>query len=171
MQGALRIRRAAVVEAASLSELAMRSKALWGYDARFMAMCRDELTVQPAAIESGEVWVAESDGMVVGLLELVPDDGVEIQSADVRLIFVEPAHVRSGIGAALWRHAEARARVLGAATLTLDADPYAVPFYERMGMSVVGESPSGSIPGRMLPRLEKSLCASDELRRVAGGKQ
>jgi GNAT superfamily N-acetyltransferase len=135
----------------------MRSKALWGYDARFMAMCRDKLTVQPAAIEAGEVWVAENDGTVVGLLELVPEGGSEIRSAEIRLIFVEPAHARSGIGKALWRHAEARARALGADRLTLDADPNAVAFYRQMGMRVVGSSPSGSIPGRLLPRMAKRV--------------
>jgi GNAT superfamily N-acetyltransferase len=73
------------------------------------------------------------------------------------MIFVEPRLVRSGVGRVLWRHAEERARAHGAARLTLDADPNAVPFYERMGLRIVGQSPSGSIPGRMLPRMEKEL--------------
>ena len=144
----------------------MRSKALWGYDAAFMAMCLEELTVQPDAIEAGEVWVAEESDAIVGLLEIVPEG----RAAELRLIFVEPGAVRSGVGRALWRHAEKRARAHGAKTLALDADPNAVPFYERMGMRVVGEEPSGSIPGRMLPRMEKSLavdkpsCAGPPLR-------
>ena len=133
----------------------MRSKALWGYDAAFMAMCLEELTVQPDAIEAGEVWVAEESDAIVGLLEIVPEG----RAAELRLIFVEPGAVRSGVGRALWRHAEKRARAHGAKTLALDADPNAVPFYERMGMTIVGEEPSGSIPGRMLPRMEKRLTA------------
>lgn len=36
-------------------------------------------------------------------------------------------------------------------------DPFAVAFYEAMGMRITGESPSGSIPGRMLPRMERRL--------------
>jgi GNAT superfamily N-acetyltransferase len=149
----LRIRRAERAEADALTDLAMRSKALWGYDAAFMAMCLEELTVQPDAIEAGEVWVAEESDAIVGLLEIVPEG----RAAELRLIFVEPGAVRSGVGRALWRHAEKRARAHGAKTLALDADPNAVPFYERMGMRVVGEEPSGSIPGRMLPRMEKRL--------------
>ncbi len=151
----LSIRRARLEEAAALTDLAMRSKALWGYDDVFMAACLAELTVQPAAIEGGEVWVAERDGAIVGLLEVVPEDG----RAELRLIFVEPGCARSGIGRALWDHAEMRARAHGAQRLALDADPNAVPFYERMGMQVVGESPSGSIPGRMLPRMAKDIAA------------
>jgi len=149
----LSIRRARVEEAAALTELAMRSRAHWGYDDAFMAACLDELTVQPAAIERGEVWVGEEAGAVAGLLELVPDR----EEAEVRLIFVAPERIGSGVGASLWRHMEIRAVELGVARIGLDADPNAVPFYERMGMRVVGESASGSIPGRMLPRMRKDI--------------
>lgn len=133
----------------------MRSKAAWGYDAAFMALCLPELTVQPAAIAAGEVWVAEEGEVLTGVLELVP--GAE--AVELRLIFVAPERLRAGIGAALWRYAEARARALGADAIALDADPNAVPFYERMGMTIVGERPSGSIPGRALPRMRKVLSA------------
>lgn len=149
----LRIRRARLIEAAALTELVLRSKAHWGYDAAFMALCVSELTVQPAAIEAGEVWVAEDGTGLAGILEVVPEG----RKAEIRLIFVAPERIGRGVGAALWRHAEARARALGADRIELDADPNAVPFYERMGMRIVGESPSGSIPGRVLPRMRKVL--------------
>lgn len=151
------IRRATIAEAPVLTDLAMRSKALWGYDDAFMAQCLEELTVQPAAIEAGEVWVAEKGGAIVGLVEIVPEGRPDARWAELRLIFVEPDRARSGVGRALWEHAEARARVHGAERIALDADPNAVGFYLSMGMRIVGESPSGSIPGRMLPRLEKEL--------------
>jgi GNAT superfamily N-acetyltransferase len=160
MVDGLRIRRAEVREDSKLTDLVLRSKALWGYDERFMAMCVAELTVQPDAISAGEVWVAEDAERVVGVLELVPKG----KSAEIRLIFVEPVTVRSGIGRVLWEHAETRARKRGAERLTLDADPNAVPFYERMGMRIVGESASGSIPGRMLPRMAKTLTAGKATR-------
>jgi len=38
----------------------------------------------------------------------------------------------------------------------IDADPNAEGFYLKMGAERVGESPSGSIPGRMLPLLQVS---------------
>ena len=44
------LRRALPDEAANLSALALRSKALWGYDAAFMEACRSPLTVDPEAI-------------------------------------------------------------------------------------------------------------------------
>jgi GNAT superfamily N-acetyltransferase len=149
----LRIRRANLAEAEALTDLVLRSKAYWGYDTAFMAFCRAELTVRVEAIEGGDVWVAESEGALAGLLEVVPDSG----KAEIRLIFVAPERMGEGIGGALWRHAEERARVLQSDCIECDADPNAVPFYERMGMEVIGQSPSGSIPGRMLPRMRKVL--------------
>jgi GNAT superfamily N-acetyltransferase len=149
----LRIRRATTAEADALTDLVLRSKAYWGYDAAFMVLCREELTVRPKAIEGGEVWVAENAGVLVGVLELVPAEG----KVELRLIFVAPEQMGEGVGGALLLHAERRARALHADRIECDADPNAVPFYERMGMRIVGESPSGSIPGRMLPRMRKAL--------------
>jgi len=37
--------------------------------------------------------------------------------------------------------------------VVLDADPGAEPFYARFGARRTGEVPSGSIEGRMLPRM------------------
>jgi GNAT superfamily N-acetyltransferase len=159
MPAGLRIRRAVEAEAAPLSELAMRSKAHWGYDDAFMEQCRAELTVTPEAIAAGEVWVATDDeDRILGQVQLIPESG-ESRAIELHMIFVEPGAIGCGVGRALWAHAEARARALGGEALGLDADPNAVPFYERMGMRIVGESPSGSIPGRFLPRMEKQLAA------------
>ena len=149
----LTIRRARPSEANALSDLALRSKAHWGYDAAFIAACRAELTIQPAAITAGEVWVAKDRDSLVGVLEIVPKE----PDAELRMIFVAPERIGQGIGMMLWEQAEARARAHHANGIALDADPNSVGFYERMGMKIVGESPSGSIPGRMLPRMRKAL--------------
>ena len=50
------IRPARAEECESLSELARRSKAVWGYDAAFMAACHEELAVQPARVAAGDVF-------------------------------------------------------------------------------------------------------------------
>ena len=57
-----------------------------------------------------------------------------------------------------WRRIiDAEARDLGAATLAIESDPDARPFYERVGAVVTGSVPSGSIPGRRLPLLTLDL--------------
>jgi GNAT superfamily N-acetyltransferase len=72
-------------------------------------------------------------------------------------LFVEPDHIGSGVGRALWEHAIDAARALGFARITLEADPGAEPFYLAMGGRRCGSVPSGSIPDRRLPLLEFSI--------------
>lgn len=48
-------------------------------------------------------------------------------------------------------------RARGLARVWVDADPNAEPVYARFGFRTVGQSQSGSIPGRMLPRMELDL--------------
>ena len=147
------VRKARPGEAAALSELAMRSKASNGYDAAFMEACRAELTYTPATIATGETWAAERAGVVEGFFDIRLEDGV----AEVYAMFVEPGLKRGGVGLALWTRLEACARAMGARCVGLDADPAAVAFYQAMGCVITGRSPSGSIPGRLLPRMEKLL--------------
>lgn len=130
----------------------LRSKASNGYDEAFMAACERELTLPESAIAAGEVHVAGA-GEPRGMYRLIVRDG----HGHLEDMFVAADARRCGIGRALWAHMEARARAARCAWLSLDADPFAVPFYRSMGMRVVGESASGSIPGRMLPRMEKRL--------------
>jgi GNAT superfamily N-acetyltransferase len=149
----MRIRPADPREAAALTALGLKSKAHWGYDAAFMAACVAELTVLPEHVARNEVWLAE-DGTPAGFYELIDQGG---GAGEVRMFFVEPARIGTGLGAVLWDHMESRARARGLDRLGLDADPNARGFYQRMGCEVTGTSPSGSIPGRWLPRLEKRL--------------
>jgi GNAT superfamily N-acetyltransferase len=143
-------------ECAALSDLAMRSKAHWGYDEAFMARCRDELTVRPDQVRAGTYVVAERGGRLIGLYALAPlADG----AVDVLLFFVDPPFIGTGVGRAMFDHMAATARDLGHRTMVIEADPGAVPFYRRMGGRPAGTAPSGSIPGRVLPRLVYDLRA------------
>jgi len=120
-----------------------------------MDACRVELTITPADFAVRAFWVAESpDGSMLGFAGLWP---VADGCCEVDPIYVEPLKQAAGTGRALWAILEAHARETGANKLGLDSDPHAVGFYERMGCRVVGEAPSGSIPGRMLPRMEKAM--------------
>ena len=148
------IRPAARSDIEILTDLAMRSKASHGYDAAFMAQCREELAIVEKTLSERDVWVAEAQGKIVGFFALeFPEEGV----SEVNPIFVEPDLQKGGVGRALWRKLEERARFAGARAIGLDSDPNAVGFYEKMGCTVIGWSPSNSIPGRMLPRIKKPL--------------
>ena len=101
--------------------------------------------------------VAEHDGKPIGVAQVKVVDG----KADLLKLFVEPTALRSGIGKALLVWVTGVAKRLGATQLTIEADPDAAPFYRRMGAYDVGEAPSGSVPGRMLPKLAMNLCPAD----------
>jgi GNAT superfamily N-acetyltransferase len=151
-----RVRAARLDEAGALSALCVRSKALWGYDAAFMALAHEALQVGPAQIAAGDVWVATAaDASIAGVVVLGPSD--QPDALDLDKLFVEPRHIGAGYGRILLTHAIEEARRRGANRLTILADPYAARFYERNGARLVGEAPSDAIPGRMLPLYEIAL--------------
>jgi GNAT superfamily N-acetyltransferase len=149
----LAIRPPVIGELAGLSDLCFRSKAVWGYDEEFMEACRGELSFGLRDLEFTPIAVAEHDGKLIGVAQLrVVDD-----EADLLKLFVEPGVLRRGTGKALLAWATDVAKKLGARRLTIEADPDAAPFYRRMGAYDVGLAPSGSVPGRMLPKLAINL--------------
>ncbi|MBM7517717.1 GNAT family N-acetyltransferase [Nocardioides nitrophenolicus] len=149
-----RLRPAAPGEAAALTELALRSKGHWGYDAAFLESCRDELTVREDELGARRTVVAElPDGRIAGFRTLEGEPPVGV----LGMMFVDPDAIGRGIGGALARHLVAEARAAGFTRLTIDADPNAEAFYLAQGAVRVGATPSGSIPGRVLPLLELRL--------------
>jgi GNAT superfamily N-acetyltransferase len=150
----LTIRPPTIDELSGLSDLCFRSKAVWGYDEEFMNACRGELSFQPRDLELTPIAVAEHDGKPIGVAQVKVVD----EKADLLKLFVEPTALRSGTGKALLVWATNVAKKLGAKRLLIDSDPDAAPFYRRMGAYDVGQAPSGSVPGRMLPKLAMNLC-------------
>ncbi|MEM7172094.1 MAG: GNAT family N-acetyltransferase [Pseudomonadota bacterium] len=147
----IRVARSSDVEV--LSELAMRSKAHWGYDPAFMASCRAELTITPDDLCVGHYWVAEKYHRIVGFggFSLCGTIG------EVEHLFVEPSHHGAGIGRALMAALQDGARSVGVDCLTVDSDPNALEFYQHMGFCQIGEVPSASVAGRSLPHLKLDL--------------
>ena len=151
----LLIRVPEIEELPALSELCLRSKAVWGYDAAFMAACRAELTFDPADLVSSRIAVAARGADILGVAQ-VRSIGTD---ADLQKLFVEPAALRSGIGSILFDWATDAARAMDASRMIIEADPDAAPFYRRLGARDAGLAPSGSIAGRMLPKLVVQLRA------------
>ena len=140
-------------EAGRLTELCLRSKAVWGYDEAFLEACRAELTVTPPLMRASPFIVAEIDGTLVGLAQVTVKGNI----AELDKLFVEPTQLRGGCGRALLGWAIATARDAGAVALIIESDPGAAGFYRRLGAVEDGTAPSGSIPGRVLPRLKIAL--------------
>jgi GNAT superfamily N-acetyltransferase len=144
----LLVRAAAVHEAPELTELSLRSKAHWGYDAEFMSAAREELTVQEDDIRTAIVVVAESRGRLVGFYALALDQG----SPELTAMFVEPELIGQGVGRALMRHALDTASQSGVDSLLIESDPNAEAFYRSQGAVPIGQRRSRST-GRVLPLL------------------
>jgi GNAT superfamily N-acetyltransferase len=148
-----RLRPAHESDLAALSDLCFRSKAVWGYDAAFMEACRAELTLTPRDLEESSIQVVESRGRIVGVVQVA----VTGAASSLEKLFVAPDALRLGAGRLLFAWAVEAARKRGARSLTIESDPGATDFYRRMGARDAGLVPSGSIPGRWLPRLEFDL--------------
>ena len=86
------------------------------------------------SIRSKEFFVAEGGGAILGF-------GVLNQEiAEIEAVYVTPEAGRRGIGLAILRKLEERARALGLRQLRLNASLNAVPFYEKAGY--VAQEPS-----------------------------
>ena len=148
------IRMARPEEADELTALCMISKQSHGYDADFMSLCADELRVTPEDIKQGEFWVAEQ-GRLCGCACLHVERGAA--TGEVKTLFIHPDYQKQGVGRLLWDQILSSAQDSKLEKLHLDSDPFAEPFYQKLGFRTVGQSPSGSIEGRMIPYMEFDL--------------
>jgi len=147
------LREPKVSELRKLSGLCQRSKAHWGYPADMMKAFRHELTIRKKDLDDDAVMLAEDKRGISGVVQVSKqgDDAV------LEKLFVDPKRLGEGTGFNLYVWACRVARENGAKRLLIDSDPNAVPFYTQMGAVPDGEAESGSIPGRMLPRLVHPL--------------
>jgi GNAT superfamily N-acetyltransferase len=134
--GTIIIRRARDGEDVALTELVLRSvQRTWGYSDEFMAWEPDAIVITPTHISDMITNVLEIDGLVAGLYVLRGD----APSMELSRMMIDPEMTRLGLGRLLWEHAVETARRLGVRELTLDADPNAEPFYQRMGAVSIGQ--------------------------------
>jgi len=145
------IRKARSNEAEQLSSIAFDSKAYWGYDASFMESCREELTLTKENVLQQPCYLVEAESKVAGFYLL---QKLSTSKVDMQMLFVHQEFIGKGIGKKLFVHAVSTAKEMGYSEMEIQADPFAQPFYERMGAVVVSKTPSLSIPGRFLPQME-----------------
>ena len=135
-----------------LTDIALRSKAYWGYSEAFMHDCEDELRVTTTKLQATkyDFAVARLGTNIVGFytLENVTEDTLELEA-----LFVDPDYIGKGAGKALFEHAMQRAESLKAKRVEIQSDPNAEAFYLAMGAKRVGLKPSDSIANRSLPLL------------------
>jgi GNAT superfamily N-acetyltransferase len=143
----LTIVRAQPDDAALLRTICIAAKGHWGYSAALMAAFAQLPIITAESISSDIVYKACLADTTVGWYRLL----AKPPTAMLDDLWVVPDQIGQGVGRALFQHMLAQAVLLGAQAVELDADPNAVPFYERMGCQTIGETLSEW--GRMIPRM------------------
>jgi GNAT superfamily N-acetyltransferase len=150
---ALSIRDAVAADLPAIAALALRSKGHWGYDSALLDAMRDELSWDAEDLARMRFRIGETTDLV-GFSAVARQYGTRVE---LEALFVEPAYIGTGAGRLLMADAVDVARDLGARILEIQSDPFAERFYLAAGARRVGERPSASIPGRVLPLLELDL--------------
>jgi GNAT superfamily N-acetyltransferase len=156
MNQSAKIRRALPEECELLSEIAMRSKAHWGYSAEFMEACRAELSYTPADLEQHDFFVATHGKIIAGFHALIR---LSESKLELEALFLKPEFIGQGLGRMLFEHALKTAKATGAQEMMIQGDPNAKDFYLKVGAKLIDEKESGSIPGRFLPLFSIDLTA------------
>ena len=106
--------------------------------------------------------VAEAAGAVVGF--------IAVGASSIEELWVRPSRHRQGVGTALFRRAQQALAGRGQVKMTVSTTGCGVPFYEAMGMRIVGEREVtfGPLRGRRLAVLEKKLAGRADVR---GGRE
>jgi GNAT superfamily N-acetyltransferase len=140
-------------EAAAITDLALRSKRLWGYSDEFMALITPVMTLTAEDIAADFVEVLEADARLVGYLRLKrrPDE------AWLEDLFIDPDLVGQGHGRRLFNRAADVSRGWNHAVMSFESDPNALSFYLALGAEQVGAHPSPFPPGRETPLLNYRL--------------
>ncbi|MEI2297619.1 GNAT family N-acetyltransferase [Ensifer sp. MJa1] len=147
-------------QAAALTALCLRSKAVWGYDAAFLEACRPALTLTAEDWAESDLQIAVDGNRILGVAQVHASGDV----AELDKLFIDPDARAAGVGRRLFGWCVEAALSRGATVMTIDADPGAAAFYRRIGAVDDGVVASTAIPGRLLPRLKLDL-NDDRVRR------
>lgn len=145
----LRIRRARQADSAELTRIAHAAKRFWGYPEDLIRLWTVDLTVTPEFVVDHAVYCAVKRSQVVGFYAL----SGERTTRELEHLWVDPKHIGTGVGRALFDHLLGHLRRAGVTRLAIAADPNAEGFYRRVGARRVGTVPSRPA-GRHLPLLE-----------------
>lgn len=150
----MEILRALPEQADCLSDISFSAKRYWGYPENWIRLWAPLLTISPDMILNFDTYAAYVENEPVAFYML----SFQGERANLEHFWVKPEFVGKGIGAQLFRHAQARCKAKGGRYLEIESDPNALGFYQRMGAHKIGEHYS-EVDGqvRALPVLEIEL--------------
>jgi len=141
------------LEAEELTQIALKSKAFWGYSSELIDSWRADLTVTTKTIKTCNVYKFVIDEVAVGFYVL---NNPKEEFVKLEMLFVLPKFIGKGIGKKLLTHALEKAIFFNVKAIALVADPNAIPFYTSQGF-VEKEQIGSAILGRFLSLMQKDL--------------
>jgi GNAT superfamily N-acetyltransferase len=133
-------------QARRLTEIAFEAKRHWGYPEAWIRLWWDELVVEPQYLREQAAHVAMRAERIVGWIGASPVSG----HWGLDHMWVEPAHMGLGVGAALLARVRVDLTARGVRSLAIVSDPNAGGFYERQGALRIGDAASAPA-GRRIP--------------------
>ncbi len=141
----------------ALTEIAFSAKKHWRYPNEYFDIWRSELTITDKYIEQNFVYKAILDSKIVGFYSLVHVKQ-DNSSGKIKIprgwwldhIFILPEFHGRGIGSMLISHSKNILQQNLGNEYHIFVDPFAIPFYEKIGAQFLYNSPS-SIENRELP--------------------
>ncbi|MCA0243852.1 MAG: GNAT family N-acetyltransferase [Proteobacteria bacterium] len=147
----MQVRSARLHDLPDLDRIALEAKSHWGYAQEQLIRWESDLRTRPETIAAWPTSVAEIEGRVAGFAQIDPT----ASPWELVSLWVQPGHMRQGIGAALLRTMQEVAQQSGVREIHIDSDPNALAFYIACGASVVGSvaAPIEGEPSRVRPQL------------------
>ena len=92
----MNVRPARLDEVDELTELSLRAKSHWGYEAAFLDSARADLTIEAETMRSARIYVVEREHTTIGFYGLVG----EPPQGRLEWMFLEPSRSDKAMGAA-----------------------------------------------------------------------
>ncbi len=148
-----KIEKANRTDAEKITNLTIRSKNYWNYGDKQIAEWKDELTITSKYVDDNQVYKLTKDNELIGFYAFQPKNNKIIK---LNFLFIEPKYIGKEYGKLLMTDFLKRIEETDYEKITLDADPNAEKFYERVGFKTVGKLKS-SIKNRFLPIMEMEI--------------
>ena len=150
----MKIQKATTINHVILTEITKKSKAFWGYSEEQIKKWESNLTVSKEYILKNEVFnLIDDDDEIVGYNSWIKnvDNSVKLDK-----LFVLPEFIGKGYGKLLMNDFLEKMKHQKIDRITLDAEPNAEKFYQKLGFTKIGEFET-SIKNRFMPIMEMKL--------------